>query len=67
MSALECLHRENDKLRSVIHHLVSWSDLQTASIIALKVSFFPYICRSDIAESENSTYLIVHVWNYNDN
>lgn len=32
-----------------------------------KSVLFSYICRSDIAESENNTYLIVHVWNYKDN
>lgn len=56
-SALECLQRENDKLRFINSHFKSWSENQTAFLTALKESLISHSHRADVAENqtENST------------
>ena len=58
LSALECLQRENDKLRSVNFHLKSWSKKQTASMTALKESLLSYNLRADVAENQTQNVIV---------
>ena len=52
LSALECLQKESDKLRSVNSHLESRSENQTASMTALNESLISCSHRTDIAENQ---------------
>lgn len=58
LNALQCLRRENDKLRSVNSHLKSWSEKQTASKTALKESLLSRSCRADIAENQTQNVMV---------